>query len=93
MLYAACQLISVFNADLDATRRVKSIALRKGGLKKIGFKRLASLNTCLSYNSTITLMEKLGQEHDSLLLGINFCFWATELESVAVRRDDSKGPH
>ena len=48
MLDAGCQLISVFNSDLDATRRVKSIVLKKGGLKKIGFKRLASLNTCLS---------------------------------------------
>ena len=75
MLDAGCQLISVFNSDLDATRRVKSIVLKKGGLKKIGFKRLASLNTCLSYNSTLKLMEKLGQGHDSRLFE-----WKEEVE-------------
>lgn len=80
MLDAACQLISVFNADLDATRRVKSIALKKGGLKKIGFKRLASLNNCLSYNSTITLMDKLGQGYDSTLLE-----WKEEVEAGVKR--------
>lgn len=68
MLDAGCQLISVFNSDLDATRRVKSIVIMKGGLKKIGFKRLASLYTCLSYNSTHTLMEKLGQGYNSKLV-------------------------
>ena len=75
MLDAGCQLISVFNSDLDATRRVKSIVLKKGGLKKIGFKRLASLNTCLSYNSTNTLIEKLGQGYDSKLVD-----WKEEVE-------------
>ena len=68
MLDAGCQLVSVFNSDLDATRRLNSIVLKKGDLKKSGFKRLASLNTCLSYNSTNTLMEKLGQRYDSKLI-------------------------
>ena len=74
-LDAGCQLISSFNSDLDATRRVKSIVLKKGGLKKISFKRLASLNTCLSYNSTSTLMEKLEQGYDSKLME-----WKGEVE-------------
>ena len=75
MLDAGCQLISVFNSDLDATRRVKSIILKKGGLKKIGFKRLSSLNICQSYNSTNTLMEKPGQGFDRIILG-----WKDEVE-------------
>ena len=79
MLDAGCQLISVFNSDLDATRRVKSIVLKKGDLKKIGFKRLASLNTC--YNSTNTLMEKLGQGYDSKLVD-----WKEEVE-LGVKRE------
>ena len=83
MLDAGCQLISVFNSDLDATRRVKSIVLKKGGLKKIGFKRLASLNTCLSYNSTNTLIEKLGQGYDSKLVD-----WKEEVEPGVKREVD-----
>lgn len=39
MLDAGCQMISVFNSDLDALRRIKSVVLKKGGLKKVGFKR------------------------------------------------------
>ena len=83
MLDAGTQLISVFNSQLDATRRVKSIVLKKGGLKKIGFKRLASLNTCLSYNSTNTLMEKLGQGYDSKLVD-----WKEEVEPGVKREVD-----
>lgn len=49
--------------------------MNKGGLEKIGFKRLASLNTCLSNNSTITLIEKLGHGYDSRLLE-----WKEEVE-------------
>lgn len=81
MLDAGCQLFSVSNSDLDATRRVKSIVLKKGGLKKIDFKRLASLHTCLSYNSTNTLMEKLGQGYDSKLVD-----WKEEVE-LGVKRE------
>ena len=44
MLDAGCQLISVFNSDLDATRRIKSVVLKKGGLKKVGFKRFVVIN-------------------------------------------------
>ena len=81
MLDAGCQFISVFNSGLDATRRVKSIVLKEGDLKKIGFKRLASLNTCLSYNSTNTLMEKLGQGYESKLVD-----WREEVE-LGVKRE------
>ena len=42
MLDAGCQMISVFNSDLDALRRIKSVVLKKGGLKKVGFKRFVS---------------------------------------------------
>lgn len=75
MLDAGCQLISIFNSDLDAIKRVKSIFLKKGGLKKVGFKSLSSLNICLSYNATATLMEKLGQGFDKDLLQ-----WKGEVE-------------
>ena len=84
MLDAGCQLISEFNSDLDATGRVKSIILKKGGLKKIGFKRLCSLNICLSYNSTNTLMEKLGQGFDRIILG-----WKDEVEKGVNTRERS----
>lgn len=49
MLDAGCQLISVFNSDLDATRRIKSVVLKKGGLKKVGFKRFVGIIIMLNY--------------------------------------------
>ena len=55
--------------------------MKKGGLKKIGFKRLASLNTCLSYNSINTLMEKVGEGYDSKLFE-----WREEVE-IGVKRE------
>ncbi len=75
MLDAGCQLITTFNSDLDVTRRLKSLVLKKGGLKKVGFKRLSALNLCLSYNATSTMMEKLGEGFDDKLLE-----WKKEVE-------------
>lgn len=37
MCDAACKLISIFNEGMCATRYIKSIILKKGGLTKVAF--------------------------------------------------------
>ena len=50
MLDAGCQLISVFNSDLDTIRRIKSVVLKKGGLKKVRFKRFVVVTNTINFN-------------------------------------------
>ena len=64
MCDAACQLISVFNEGMSATRRLKSVILKKGGLKKVGFQRLSPLYNCMGYKATNTMFEKFGKDFD-----------------------------
>ena len=75
MCDAACHLVSVFNETMSAVRRIKSIILKKGGLKKIGFKRMAATYTCMGYNSTIKMFESFGKDFDGKLL-----MWKSKVE-------------
>jgi hypothetical protein len=52
MCDAPSQLISIFSEGMCATRRIKSVILKKNGLKKIGFQRLARIYACMGYKST-----------------------------------------
>ena len=68
MCDAACQLISIFSEGMCATRRIKSIILKKGGLKKIGFQRLARIYACMGYKSTNKMFETFAEGFDIKLL-------------------------
>lgn len=59
MCDAASQLISIFSEGMCATRRIKSVVLKKNGLKKIGFQRLARIYACMGYKSTNKMFETL----------------------------------
>ena len=59
MLDTGCQLISVFNEDMNATRKLTSVILTKGGLKKVAFKRLSPVYVSMGYGATNTLFESL----------------------------------
>ena len=83
MCDAACQLISIFNGDMNATRRVKSVILKKDGLKKIGFKRLSALNNCMGYNSTSRMFDSFGEDFDKKLK-----MWKKEVEADDEREKD-----
>ncbi|CAB4016528.1 Hypothetical predicted protein, partial [Paramuricea clavata] len=67
MLNAGCQLIAIFNEDMNATRKIMSVILKKGGLKKIAFKRLSPSYVCMGYAATNTLFESAGQGFDNTL--------------------------
>lgn len=68
MCDAVCQLISIFSENMNLTRTVKSIILKKCGLTKVGFRRLASVNVCTGYNATDGLAEHFGEDFDKELL-------------------------
>lgn len=75
MLDAGCQLVSIFNENMNATRKLKSIILKKGGLKKVAFKRLSPLYICMGYNATNTLFETAGKGFDKHLQN-----WKSQVE-------------
>ena len=83
MCDAACQLISIFNEDMNAIRRLKSVLLKKAGLNKVGFKRLSALNNCMGYNSTSRMFENFGTDFDKKLK-----MWKNEVEADAQREKE-----
>ena len=72
MCDAACQLISSFSKEMNATRRLKSVLLKKAGLKKFGFKQLSALNNCMGLKSTSKMFENFGESFDMKLKGERF---------------------
>lgn len=67
MLDAGCQLISIFNEDMNATRKIKAVILKKGGSKKVAFKRLSPLYVSMGYGATNNLFENAGKGYDKSL--------------------------
>ena len=92
MCDAACQLISIFSEDMNATRRLKSVVLKKAGLKKVGFKQLSALNSCMGYMATSRMFQKFGEDFDEKLK-----VWKSEVEEgvkkekylVSIQEDDN----
>ena len=68
MLSAGAKLVSVFNEEMTALRKINSIILKKAGMKKIGFTRLISTYDCMSYQATHNMLDSFGEDHDSRLL-------------------------
>ena len=84
MLDAGFQLVSIFNEDMNAIRKIKSIVLKEGGLKKSAFKRLSPLYVCMGYGATNTLFETAGKGFDKLLLKA----WKSDVEE-GVKKENS----
>ena len=83
MCDAACQLIAIFNEDMNAIRRLKSVLLKKAGLKKVGFQRLSAVKNCIRYNFTSRMFENFGTDFDKKLK-----MWKNEMEADAQREKD-----
>ena len=83
MCDAACKLISIFNENMSLPRKIKSVILKKAGLKKVGFMRLQSLYDCMSYNSTCTILESLGNRFDEKLYE-----WKDAVEKGVQKEED-----
>ena len=82
MLDAGCQLIAIFNEEMNVTRKLKSVILKKGGLKKVGFKRLSPLYVCMGYASTNRLFESAGKGFDKKLK-----IWKEEVEKGVAKEN------
>ena len=76
VLSAGCKLIAVRNREMNALRRVVSIILHKGGLKKYAFKILSATCDCVSYPLTISMLDKFGVNFDEKLLS-----WQKQVEN------------
>ena len=83
MCDAACKLISIFNENMSLPRKIKSVVLKKAGLKKVGFLRFQSLYDCMSYNSTCTIFESLGSRFDEKLYE-----WKDAVEKGVQKEED-----
>ncbi len=80
MCDAASQLISIFSEGMCVTRRIKSVILKKNGLKKIGFQRLARIYVCMGYKSTNKMFETFAKDFDIKLLS-----WKEQVEKDVKR--------
>ena len=83
MCDAACKLISIFNENMSLPRKIKSVVLKKAGLKRVGFLRFQSLYDCMSYNSTCTIFESLGSRFDEKLYE-----WKDAVEKGVEKEED-----
>ena len=66
---------------MNATRRIKSVILRNGGLKKVLVIRLSALHICMSYDATSRMFESYGEDFD-----VPIKLWKQEVES-GVRKE------
>ena len=68
MLSAGAKLVSIFNEEMTALRKVNGIILKKAGLEKIGFTRLSTTFDCMSYQATHNMLDSFGEDYDAKLL-------------------------
>jgi len=81
MIDAGCQLVSIFKENMNATRKLKSVILKKGGLKKVAFTRLSPLYLCMGYRQNI-LFEAAGKGYDTDLKP-----WKSQVEEDAEKEN------
>ncbi|XP_063404255.1 uncharacterized protein LOC134687728 [Mytilus trossulus] len=67
---AGCKLLTLYSKDLNAFQHFNSYILWKGGCKKSAFSRLNATYDCLSYQSTLSLADKLGNDWDKDLVAM-----------------------
>ena len=59
---AGCKLLSIHSKDMNLLQSINSLLLLKGGCKKSAFTRLNMTNDCLSYQVTLALAERVGNQ-------------------------------
>ena len=68
ILSAGCKIVAVHNRDVSALRRITSVLLKKGGLKKFAFRFLEHTYDTVDYVSVIQLFDAFGANFDQKLL-------------------------
>ena len=76
MLSAGATLINTYSRDMCVVKEIKSIILKKGGLKKSAFKRLGKLYDCMSYNYVNDLLDVFSSRYYVTILK-----WKAQVES------------
>ncbi|XP_033114291.1 uncharacterized protein LOC117114711 [Anneissia japonica] len=86
VLDATAKLLSLYNDNMNAIRKIKGIILKKAGLKKTGFMRLAALYDTITYPSINRTLEAFGEHFQQPLLG-----WKRS-EEVAYEQEKAGSP-
>ncbi|XP_070577497.1 uncharacterized protein [Ptychodera flava] len=61
VMSAAAHVISIYNDDLNTVRRLNSVMMKKGGLKKVAIEQLAAQYVCVGYGCTSSMLEYFGR--------------------------------
>lgn len=67
ILSAGAKLIAIHSQEMNVHKQIIAVALKKGGLKKTGFKRLGKSYDTMSYNYVNQILDSYAEKFDSTI--------------------------